>query len=190
MNTRHDNADGPEDIDKAFAEIVAELERDAPLPQWPDGQGQIRNIDPAARERPATGDDEPEAPADPTPAPAPHETPGTGTVDGPSGPRDWTPDPSAPDSSSHGPSSHEADDEGHFEPPEPPPVPTPKAGTVGGILLILAGVALLLVPGLAGWIGTLALPTGLVSISAGIGWLLFRMRQSPPDSGWDDGAQL
>ncbi len=181
MNTRHDNADGPEDIDKAFAEIVAGLERDTALPQWPDRQGP----DKPGPDRPAHGTHDEQG----GPPPAPHGrdattgASGTNTVPEPEGPRDWTP---------HGEGSpaDDPDDEGHFEPPEPPPVPTPRAGTVGGVALIVFGVALLLVPGLAGWAGTLALPVGLVAISAGIGWLLFRMRQSPPDSGWDDGAQL
>lgn len=176
MNTRHDNGDGPEDVDKAFAEIVAELEREAPLPQWPADPGDP--TDPSDRSGALAERDDPDA--DDSPPAAPRETTATGPDEEPTGPRDWAPDAAGAD----------AEDEGHFEPPEPPPVPPPKAGTIGGILLILAGIALLLVPGLAGWIGTLALPAGLVAISAGIGWLLFRMRHSPPDSGWDDGAQL
>lgn len=181
MNTRHDKGDGPEDIDKAFAEIVAELEREAPLPQWPADPG--HPTDPPDREGAVAERDDPgdtDAVTDDSTPAAPREISATGPDEEPTGPRDWAPDAAAPD----------AEDEGHFEPPEPPPVPTPKAGTIGGIVLILAGIAMLFVPGLAGWIGTLALPTGLVAISAGIGWLLFRMRHSPPESGWEDGAQL
>ncbi|MDR7303100.1 DUF308 domain-containing protein [Haloactinomyces albus] len=154
MNTRHGNADGPDDIDAAFAEIVAELERDTPLPRWPTGDTRTEEsgtADPAS------------FPADESEADEPH------------GPRNWSPP---------------EEDEGHFEPPDPPPLPAPKAGTVGGIVLIMLGVGLLVVPGLAGWLGTIALPAGLISISAGIGWLLLRIRPTPPDSAWDDGAQL
>ena len=35
MNARRDH-DGPEDIDAAFAEIVADLERDATFARWPE----------------------------------------------------------------------------------------------------------------------------------------------------------
>jgi hypothetical protein len=147
MNTRHDSPDGPEDIDAAFAEIVAGLRRDTPMSSWPE--------EPKA--------DEPAA--------------GSATVqDGEEGPRDWTPP---------------VEDEGHFEPPEPPPLPKPRLNTMLGLLGIVAGLILLLVPGLTGQGGPIALPLGLVLISAGIAWLLFRMRQGPPgpDDG-DDGARL
>ncbi|RCW44045.1 hypothetical protein DFQ14_105190 [Halopolyspora algeriensis] len=158
MNTRHGNADGPEDIDAAFAEIVAELERDdTPLPKWPVDSSRAEDSDPVDPARSASAGSEPAA-----------EHPG--------GPRSWSPS--------------EEEDEGHFEPPDPPPLPAPKAGTVGGVALIVLGFCLLVVPGLVGWIGTIALPLGLVSISVGIGWLLLRMRPTPPDSEWDDGAQL
>jgi hypothetical protein len=154
MSTRHDNADGPEDIDAAFAEIVAGLERDAPMSRWPEDHRHP--------------DDDPGASAAPTPAvqPAPE----------PDGPRDWSL-PADPE-----------EDEGHFEPPEPPPLPKPKPATVGGAALVGLGLLLLLIPGLLSQDATVALPLGLVAISAGISWLLFRMRQGPPDSG--DGAQL
>ncbi|ASU79551.1 hypothetical protein CDG81_16165 [Actinopolyspora erythraea] len=156
MNTRHENADGPEDIDKAFAEIVAELERDSSLPQWPGDSG----TEAAA----ATGTTNSEAP------------PGTGEDDGP---RDWTP-----------PEAEE--DEGHYEPPEPPPLPKPGAGTVGGVVLVALGLLTLFVPFAASSLGPLTLPVGLIAISGGIGWLLLRLRQgsSDEDSGWDDGAQV
>lgn len=157
MNTRHDNADGPDDIDAAFAEIVAELERDTPLPRWPENGPETTGSGATSATDPPPADSAPE--------------------DEPAGPRNWSP-------------TAESEDEGHFEPPEPPPLPAPKAGAVGGVALIVLGVCLLVVPGLAGWAGTVTLPVGLISISAGIGWLLLRLRQGPPDSGWDDGAQL
>lgn len=149
MNTRHDNPDGPEDIDAAFAEIVAGLQRDTPMSSWPE---------------------EPKAADEPAPAgPATAE-------DGEAGPRDWTPP---------------AEDEGHFEPPEPPPLPKPRLTTILGFVAIGLGLGLLLVPGLAGRGGPVAVPSGLVLISAGIAWLLFRMRQGPSDSDSDDdGARL
>lgn len=167
MNTRHDNADGPEDIDAAFAEIVAGLERDAPLGRWPETE--------------ESGDD------GGTPGPAPsHVVPADSPKpraeppsDEASGPRDWTPSEA----------SEGAEDEGHYEPPEPPPLPTPRPATLGGVILIGLGVVLLVVPGLLGLGSTVSLPLGLVAISGGISWLLLRMRQDPPPES-DDGAQL
>ncbi|MBA8825628.1 hypothetical protein FHX42_002994 [Saccharopolyspora lacisalsi] len=159
MNARHDNADGPEDIDAAFAEIVAEIERDEPLPRWPHAGSET---------------DDSSVPEPPSSAPAEDVT-----TSGSDGPRDW----SAPEGTSE-------IDEGHFEPPEPPPLSPPKPGTVGGILLVVLGIVLLFAPGLIGWSSTTTLPLGLISISAGIVWLLLRMRPSSRDSGWDDGAQV
>lgn len=152
MSTRHDNADGPEDIDAAFAEIVAGLERDEPMSRWPTEPESAESTEPEAAQA----------------EPEPRETD--------EGPRDWAP-------------STEQEDEGHYEPPEPPPLPTPRPSTLGGLAVIGIGLLLLLVPGLAGLGATAALPIGLIAISGGIAWLLFRMRQGPPNSG-DDGAQL
>ncbi|WP_338595282.1 DUF308 domain-containing protein [Saccharopolyspora sp. SCSIO 74807] len=164
MSTRHDNADGPEDIDAAFAEIVAGLERDEPLARWPQEDGPRTTADDADGQGRAP---DPPGRADEALSPAPVE---------PAGPRDWTP-------------PAEADDEGHYEPPEPPPMPRPTAATIGGISTIVLGVLLLVVPGLAGLGGSVALPAGLIAISGGIGWLLLRLRSNPPGSG-DDGARL
>lgn len=147
MNTRHGSPDGPEDIDAAFAKIVAGLQRDTPMSSWP---AESKADEPAA-------------------GPAPVE-------EAAEGPRDWMPP---------------VEDEGHFEPPEPPPLPKPRLNTILGFLWIVLGLLLLLVPGLTGQGGPVALPLGLVLISAGIAWLLFRMRQGPPDAdGEDDGARL
>lgn len=171
MSTRHDNADGPEDIDAAFAEIVAGLERDAPMARWPsedDAGPDDARADGARTDDARTDDGGRASTAEAEPRPEPENRP-----DAPLGPRDST----------------SPDDEGHYEPPEPPPIPTPRPTTIGGIAVIGIGVILLLVPGLAGMGSTVALPLGLVAISAGISWLLFRIRQGPPNSG-DDGAQL
>ena len=156
MSARHDNADGPEDIDAAFAEIVAGLEHETP--SWPDAPS------PGSSE---SGERGPTISGTASPATT--------------NPRDWTPPPDEDGANQ--------DDEGHFEPPEPPPLPTPRAGTLGGFALIGLGLVLLLVPGLAGAGATFALPIGLISISGGICWLLFRLRQGPPQAE-DNGAQV
>ncbi|MER7014322.1 DUF308 domain-containing protein [Saccharopolyspora sp. NPDC000359] len=151
MSTRHDSTDGPEDIDAAFAEIVADLERDETFARWPEDR------------EPADEGGRAEAPGPTAAAPAD------------SGPRDWAP-------------TAEVEDE-HYVPPEPPPLPTPRLGTLAGIAVVVVGVLFALIPGLAGVSSTITLPLGLVLISGGIGWLLLRLRQ-PPRSSDDDGAQV
>jgi hypothetical protein len=156
MNTRRDNADGPEDIDAAFAEIVADLERDSTFASWPEN---------------ATGDT-----ADTTGSAVPDAVEVEPRSELDSGPRDWTSQPDEEDE--------------HFVPPEPPPLPTPRPTTLIGIAVIALGVLLLLVPGLAGLSTSLTMPLGLVLISAGIGWLLLRLRHGGPPNSDDDGAQV
>ena len=166
MTRRPGGSDGPEDVDAAFAEIVADLER--------EGLG-ASLIDDEFREltEPAAPTVEPEpSPGTDVARPATWRAPGT----------EWDQDGTAP-----GP---EHDDE-HFVPPEPPPLPRLRPGTVFGIVLLVIGVVLLAAPNLIGLEPRLATPLALVSMAAGIGWLVLRMRQGPPpDSGWDDGAQL
>jgi hypothetical protein len=152
MSTRRDSPDGPEDIDAAFAEIVAGLQGEMPFTQWPEGT-----------ESPRT----PQPPETSSPNATTAASTGTEPLD--TGPED--------------------PDEDHYRPPEPPPLPKPRLTTIIGFAAIGAGFILLLVPGLTGRLGPVAVPLGLVAISVGIGWLLFRMRQGPPDSG-DDGARL
>lgn len=83
------------------------------------------------------------------------------------------------------------DDEGHYEPPEPPPVPRLAEPTVGALGLIALGALLLLAPGVVGLGSGVGFPLGLIALTGGLGWLLLRLRKDPdPDSGWDDGAQL
>ncbi|HEY8374048.1 MAG TPA: hypothetical protein VIL00_15010 [Pseudonocardiaceae bacterium] len=142
MSGRIPEHDGPEDIDAAFAEIVADLEREGGL-NWP-------SLDETETETETSQAAEPE----------------------PTNRRE------------------EADDD-HFVPPEPPPLPPLRAPTVAALLLVGVGVLLLVVPGLVGLAPRIGTPLGLIALSAGIGWLVLRARQGPPpDSGWDDGAQV
>lgn len=83
------------------------------------------------------------------------------------------------------------EDEGHYEPPEPPPIPPMRRTTAAALVLIGLGVLLFFVHGLIGMLWSTAFPLGLLLISGGIGWLVVNMRKGPPpDSGWDDGAQV
>jgi hypothetical protein len=161
MSARHNSSDGPEDIDAAFAEIVADLERDTKFGKWP-GEDDDAQPQPSPEEQapPATS-----APDETKPVETPAEQ----------GPRDWAP---------------AAEEEEHFVPPEPPPLPIPRPATFLGVGIVVLGVLVLLIPGLAGIAATVKLPLGLVLISAGIGWLLFRLRHSPPSDSDDDGAQV
>lgn len=82
-------------------------------------------------------------------------------------------------------------EEEHFEPPDPPPMPTLRPRTVGGLLLIVLGGLLLFAPGLATISERIGTPLGLLTLAGGIGWLVLGLRSGPPpDSGWDDGAQI
>ncbi|AOS65122.1 hypothetical protein [Actinoalloteichus hymeniacidonis] len=166
------SADGPEDIDRAFAEIVAGLTRDSEsVPSWPkdeqaDAEPRGQRGRRAERDERSSRDQQteqepeaaPPAPVDPVVAPAPKE---------------------------------EVPDEDRYIPPEPPPLPKLRRSTIGALVMFAVGLILLIIPGVIGLTRQVGLPLGLLIISAGIGWLVYRMRQGPPpDSGWDDGAQI
>lgn len=163
VSRRPNGSDGPEDVDAAFAEIVAELER--------EGLGSAlvekdeRHVEPAAPE-PAAQEQAVWRPSDGT----------------------W--DPTADDPADQLGAGSAAVEE-HFVPPEPPPLPRLRPGTIFGMLLLVIGVVLLAVPGVVGLAPRIGTPLALVSLATGIGWLMLRMRQGPPpDSDRDDGAQL
>jgi hypothetical protein len=161
--------DGPEDVDAAFAEIVAGLER--------EGLGSFLNEEEPLTDSADSPDKGPKPPTEPaattTTQAATTESPGWRTAD-----QDW-------DWAS-------ASDEEHYVPPEPPPFPKPRAGTVVGMLLIAIGLLLLIVPTIIGLGTPIGTPLGLVALAAGIGWLVLRIRHgNPPDHGnRDDGAQI
>ncbi len=88
-------------------------------------------------------------------------------------------------------SAEQPAEEGHYVPPEPPPMPALRPRTVGGLLLVALGVTLLISPGVTGLTDVIGTPLGLLALAGGIGWLVLGLRQGPPpDAGWDDGAQL
>ncbi|MFD0202750.1 MULTISPECIES: hypothetical protein [Saccharothrix] len=161
MNSRRDSTDGPEDVDATFAEIVAGLER----------EGVGKQVLPDELE-PDEGDE-----AEPARAGRPEGQPAVATVD------------DDPDSY---PDSADSDDPNdHYVPPEPPPLPALRPGTIAALVVIALGVVLLLFPGLFGLTGAIGTPLALIVMCSGAGWLILRMRNTPPpDSGWDDGAVL
>ncbi|MGW1198327.1 hypothetical protein ACWD4B_21185 [Streptomyces sp. NPDC002536] len=134
---------------------------------------------------PATGgEDAPAEEAAPKPEPERPERPeqpGSFIVYAPGvGPRDWT-TPSAP-------APAEQEEEGHFVPPEPPPLPTGDVtsrfawiAVLGGPLLLL--VMVLLRQELTWWITTL----GVGGFLGGFATLVLRMRDSDGDDDDDPG---
>lgn len=117
---------------------------------------------------------------------------------------DWPPEPAGPadpvaqpgDAPVHrpGPAEPVDHDEGHYHPPDPPPLPRPGPPAVVGGGLILLGLLLCVAPGLLGAGGTWPLPLGLVLIAAGLTWLVLRLWTTDPrDDGpdlYDDGSRL
>lgn len=141
MNGRRDSTDGPENVDEAFAEIVAGLEAEGVGKNWLD-------LDEAAE----VGDSDPTTEivveADPEPEPA---------------------------------------EDDHYVPPEPPPFPVLRPGTIAALMLFVLGIVLLVAPGVFGLEARIGTPLALVALCTGVGWLVLRMRTTPPP---DDGAQV
>jgi hypothetical protein len=89
------------------------------------------------------------------------------------------------------PEARDPADEDHYVPPEPPPFPVLRASTLAALGLFVLGILLLVAPGIFGLQSRIGTPLSLVALCAGVGWLILRMRNTPPpDSGWDDGAQV
>lgn len=102
----------------------------------------------------------------------------------PTAPVPAAPDPPAPDP------PVVAQDE-HFVPPEPPPLPRLGPPAAVGLVLLVLGVVLVGAPGWVGVPGTYGLPLGLLTLAAGLGWLVLRLWPTPPGPGDDDdGAVL
>lgn len=91
--------------------------------------------------------------------------------------------PAVPD---HGPPAEE-----HFVPPEPPPLPRLAPPVAVGLVLLVLGVVLVSSPAWLGVPDAYGLPLGLLTLAAGLGWLVLRLWPAPdgPD-GDDDGAVL
>jgi hypothetical protein len=154
--------DGPEDVDATFAEIVADLRAGGfGLPEE-----DIADTDTGAATAPGVGAGNesrktPERPAEDTP-PEPGWRSGGTSWDATM----FSDDP--------------ADDDEHYIPPEPPPLPRPKMGAFLILLLFLAGLFLLILPGAIGVGPTVATPLGILALATSIALLLLRVRQGPP----------
>ncbi|MFH8292039.1 hypothetical protein [Streptomyces sp. NPDC018059] len=97
------------------------------------------------------------------------------------GPRDYTaPEPSEDD--------FDADDEGHFVPPEPPPLPEADVTAKFAWLAVLGGPLLILLAVLLGWQMTWWLTTlGLGGFLGGFATLVVRMNSGDDDEDDDPG---
>ncbi|MBE1497144.1 hypothetical protein H4696_004244 [Amycolatopsis lexingtonensis] len=155
--------DGPEDVDATFAEIVADLRADGfGLPEDDTADAPESKQAGTATEQRKT----PERPAEPPAAdPSPPE-PG------------WRSGGTSWDTTIF--SDDPADDDEHYVPPEPPPLPRPKMGAFLILLLFLAGLFLLILPGAIGVGQTVATPLGILALATAIALLLLRVRQGPP----------
>jgi hypothetical protein len=82
----------------------------------------------------------------------------------------------------------------HFEPPEPPPLPRPRARTVWAVALLVVGVVFLAAPPLLNISGNAMLVLGLLLVLGGfslfVSGLTARRGEPGQSDGWDDGARL
>lgn len=186
---REDNAEPedqhvPFDEEAAWAAIVAGYGDE---PKDPPGAKPFKSVEDLALLEARTNDDSPasEAEAEEKPAAeAPDDKPLGGSVTfapgvlAGAGPRDYSPaEPSDDDLGE--------DDEGHFVPPEPPPLPEADATSKFAWLGVIGGPVLLLLAVLLGWDMTWWLATvGIGGFLGGFATLVMRMRTD--EEGDDD----
>jgi hypothetical protein len=161
--------DGPEDVDATFAEIVADLRADGfGLPEN-DTADTADTTDTAGAAGAAGAEPESrKTPRRPVEPPAVETPPEPGWR---SGGTSW-------DTTMF--SDDPAGEDEHYVPPEPPPLPRPKLGAFLILLLFLAGLFLLILPGAIGVGPTVATPLGILALATAIALLLLRVRQGPP----------
>ncbi|MGW1894776.1 hypothetical protein ACWCP6_31720 [Streptomyces sp. NPDC002004] len=168
----------PLDEEAAWAAIVAGYGDEPPDPP---GARPFRSVEdlalPPFGPGEATGDDEDGGDSGKRPAQrlggSVSFAPGVG-----GGPRDYT--PPEPSDDDFGP-----DDEGHFVPPEPPPLPAADTTAKFAWLAVIGGPVLLLVAVVLGWDMTWWLTTlGIGGFLGGFATLVVRMKED--DDGDDD----
>jgi hypothetical protein len=170
-----------------FDAIVAAWAREGSVPQWPDENDPVlAELDPDATAATAATavdpDPDPDPVVEPDPTDEPPHPPAPPRRAAPlfDGPRDHIP-PVLPD-------------EEHYVPPEPPPLPRLGPPAIVGLVLLALGLILVLVPNWVGVGPAYGLPLGLLSLAAGLGWLVLRLWPDPPDvappDDDDDGAVI
>lgn len=170
-------ADGPEDVDAAFAQIVAGLEREGVGSTVPADLSADASALPEMSELSELSEDKKDKKDRPIP-------------EGPE-----LPEVAAP--ATAGWRGHETEmdwawssDDDHYVPPEPPPLPRPSALTILALVLMLIALFLLVAPGLIGLATRVATPIALISAAVGIGLVVLRIRQNNPSDPDDNGAQV
>lgn len=172
----------PFDEDAAWAAIVAGFGEEPPDPP---GSKPFKSIEDLALLEPETNDGGGEpAVREPEPEKETPEPLGSSVTFAPGvggGPRDYTvPEPSEDDFTE--------DDEGHFVPPEPPPLPAADATAKFAWLGVLGGPVLLLLAVLLGWEMTWWLTTlAIGGFLGGFATLVMRMRTDEEDEDDDPG---
>lgn len=99
------------------------------------------------------------------------------------------PEPAAPAPAVASPPTPAPEDE-HFVPPEPPPLPRLGPPAAVGLVLLVLGVVLVSAPGWVGVPSSYGLPLGLLTLAAGLGWLVLRLWPTPPGPGDDDDGAI
>jgi hypothetical protein len=173
----------PFDEEAAWAAIVAGYGEE---PKDPPGTKPFKSVEDLAlletetNDEPTTTETQPKKDGPKKDAPKKDETPakplGGSVAFAPGvGPRDYSaPEPSEED--------FEEDDEGHFVPPEPPPLPSADTTSRFAWLGVLGGPVLLLVAVLLGWEMTWWLATvGIGGFLGGFVTLVTRMRADDED---------
>jgi len=175
---REDNAEPEEqhvpfDEEAAWAAIVAGYGDE---PKDPPGAKPFKSVEDLALLEAQTNDDAPEAPQE---KPASDKPLGGSVTFAPGvGPRDYSPAEAADDDLGE-------DDEGHFVPPEPPPLPEADTTAKFAWLGVVGGPVLLLLAVLLGWDMTWWLATiGIGGFLGGFATLVMRMRTD--EEGDDD----
>lgn len=102
------------------------------------------------------------------------------------GPALPAPPPPAPRAPAPAAPTPPAPEDEHFVPPEPPPLPRLAPPAAVGLVLLVLGVVLVSAPGWVGVPSTYGLPLGLLTLAAGLGWLVLRLWPTPPGPGDDD----
>jgi hypothetical protein len=175
----------PFDEEAAWAAIVAGYGDE---PKDPPGAKPFKSIEDLALLDPEKNDEQPkgkskggdsgkDTSADQEEPPAPAKPLGSSVsfAPGVGGPRDYT----APASTEE---DFDEDDEGHFVPPEPPPLPAADTTAKFAWLGVIGGPILLLLAVLLGWDMTWWLATiGIGGFLGGFGTLVMRMRTDDED---------
>jgi hypothetical protein len=80
------------------------------------------------------------------------------------------------------------DDEEHYVPPAPPPLPRLSGATIWALLIMSASLVVLIVGSEFGLPSDFSFLAGVAGILVGAGILIMRLRERPPDDEDDDGA--